>query len=226
MNDKVCLPEATQLKPLVIFGTGDMAQLAAYCFRHDGAREVVAFTVDADYCHAESFDGLPLVDFAQVASIYPSSSHDMYVAIGYSKRNTIREQKYEAARALGYTLASYISPRASTFPDFSCGDNCFIFEDNTIQPFVHIGCNVTLWSGNHIGHHSSIGNHCFVTSHVVVSGGVRVEQNCFIGVNATIRDRVTIADHGVIGAGALILGDTEARGVYVAEATQRSNARA
>ena len=50
------------------------------------------------------------------------------------------------------------------------GENCFIFEDNTIQPFVKIGDDVVLWSGNHIGHHAEIGDHCFISSHVVISG--------------------------------------------------------
>ena len=50
------------------------------------------------------------------------------------------------------------------------GDNCFILEDNTVQPFVTIGNNVTLWSGNHIGHDSVIEDDCFISSHVVVSG--------------------------------------------------------
>ena len=31
----------------VIFGTGDIAQIAAYYFERDGLAEVVAFTVDA-----------------------------------------------------------------------------------------------------------------------------------------------------------------------------------
>ena len=31
-----------------------------------------------------------------------------------------------------------------------------------------------LWSGNHIGHHTTIDDHCFITSHVVISGNVNV----------------------------------------------------
>ena len=37
---------------------------------------------------------------------------------------------------------------------------------------VRIGNDVVLWSGNHIGHDSTIGDHCFIASHVVVSGNV------------------------------------------------------
>ena len=102
------------------------------------------------------------------------------------------------------------------------GENCFIFEDNTIQPFVSIGNNVTLWSGNHIGHHSVIRDHTFIASHVVISGGVEIGEQCFIGVNATLRDHIKVGDRCVIGAGALLLADAAPEGVYVGAATDRS----
>jgi UDP-3-O-[3-hydroxymyristoyl] glucosamine N-acyltransferase len=92
----------------------------------------------------------------------------------------------------------------------------------TIQPFVTIGNNVTLWSGNHIGHHSRIGDNCFLTSHVVVSGGVEIGNNCFLGVNATIRDHIKIASHCVVGANTLILKDTQEKGVYIGNPAELS----
>jgi UDP-3-O-[3-hydroxymyristoyl] glucosamine N-acyltransferase len=92
---------------------------------------------------------------------------------------------------------------------FTCGDNCFILEDNTIQPFATIGNDVVMWSGNHIGHHSVIKDHVFITSHVVVSGACTIEPHCFLGVNATIRDETILARETLVGAGALILRDTK-----------------
>ena len=114
-------------------------------------------------------------------------------------------------------MANYISSRCSSLSQFQPGDNCFILEDNTIQPYVKIGNNVVLWSGNHIGHDVLIEDHCFITSHVVVSGFVKIERNCFLGVNATIRDGITIAPETLIAAGAIIMKDTEEKGVYLAQ---------
>jgi sugar O-acyltransferase (sialic acid O-acetyltransferase NeuD family) len=208
-----------EVLPLVIFGAGDIAQLAAFYFRHDGRREIAAFTVDREYLQGDTFDGLPLVAFDEILELYPPDRYDMFVALSYAKRNTVRETKVAAADVLGYRLASYVSSRASMFPNVAVGRNCFILEDNTVQPFVRIGDNVTLWSGNHIGHHSTVEDHCFVTSHVVISGGVTVGHHCFIGVNTTVRDHVTLGASGIIGAGSLILGDTVERGVYIASAT-------
>jgi UDP-3-O-[3-hydroxymyristoyl] glucosamine N-acyltransferase len=95
------------------------------------------------------------------------------------------------------------------------GDNCFILEDNTIQPFVRIGSNITLWSGNHIGHDSTIEDHCFITSHVVVSGNCTVGAYSFIGVNATLRNSIRVAENSLIAAGAVVMQDTVEKGVYL-----------
>jgi sugar O-acyltransferase (sialic acid O-acetyltransferase NeuD family) len=146
----------------------------------------------------------------------------MFIALSYSKLNEVRKEKYLAAKALGYRLASYISSHATVLNQGRMGDNCFIFEDNTIQPFVTIGNNVTLWSGNHIGHHSTIHDHCFIASHVVISGGVEIGESCFIGVNATLRDHIKVGKQCVIGAGALLLSDAEPEGVYIGQATERA----
>lgn len=209
-------------KPLVIFGTGDIAQLAHYYFTHDSEFEVVGFAVDAAYITADMFCGLPVSPFEQVSEQFPPSTHGLFVALSYSKLNQIRKEKYFAAKALGYQLASYVSSHATVLNEFRIGENCFILEDNTLQPFTTVGNNVTLWSGNHIGHHSTIRDHCFIASHIVVSGGVTIEESCFIGVNATIRDHVTIGARCVVGAGALIMTNAEPEGVYIGLATERS----
>lgn len=209
-------------KPLILFGTGQIAELAHYYFSHDSDYNVAAFTVDSDYLCRDVYCGLPLIPFEEIAKQYPPEAYDLFVALSYSNLNTLRKEKFFLAKQKGYILASYISSRATVLTEQSIGENCFILEDNTIQPFTVIGNNVTLWSGNHIGHHSTIHDHTFVASHSVVSGGVDIGEQCFIGVNATLRDHITIGDRCVIGAGALLLADAEPDGVYIGSATERS----
>ena len=210
------------MKPLVIFGTGDIAQLAHYYFSTDSDYQVVAFTVDAAFATEGQLLGLPVVPFEQVTDHYPSQTYELFVALSYAKLNEVRKSKYLAAKAMGYRLASYVSSRASILNQGQIGENCFVLEDNTIQPFAAIGNNVTLWSGNHIGHHSIIHNHCFIASHVIVSGGVEIGESCFVGVNATLRDHIKVGEKCVIGAGALLLADAEPGGVYIGQATERA----
>lgn len=206
---------------IVIFGAGDIAKLAHHYFAIDSGHTVVGFTVDTAFRKADSFERLPLVAFDAVEREFPPSQCQMFVALSYSQMNEIRARKYAEAKARGYELASYISSRCTNLAQEPPGDNCFILEDNTIQPYVRIGSNVTLWSGNHIGHDSVIDDHVFISSHVVISGHVRIGSHCFLGVNATLRNGITLAAKTLVGAGAVIMGDTAEGSVYVARPAQR-----
>jgi len=210
------------VKPLVIFGAGEIAEVAHFYLTHDARREVAGFTVDDDYVKGDTFLGRPVAPFSLVAERFSPSEHDLFVALSYSQLNKLRAARCAEAKAKGYRLASYVSSKATAWPGLVTGDNCFILEDNTIQPFASIGDNVTLWSGNHIGHHAQIKENCFISSHVVISGGVIVKRNSFLGVNATIRDHVTIGEYSVIGAGALVTADVPDCGVVAQAAGQLS----
>jgi sugar O-acyltransferase (sialic acid O-acetyltransferase NeuD family) len=203
------------VKPLIIFGAGEQAEVAHYYFVHDVGVPVRAFTVDPEFVGDGTFVDLPVLPFSEIERHFAPEEHDLFVALGYTRLNALRAERCAQAKAKNYRLASYVSRRASIWPGLEVGENCFILEDNTIQPFVRIGNNVTLWSGNHVGHHSRIGDNCFVTSHVVISGGVSVGDNCFLGVNATIRDHISIGRFSVIGAGALITADVPEHGVMI-----------
>lgn len=209
------------MKELVIFGNGEIAELAYFYFENYSEYKVVAFTVDAEYLKGDFFLNLPNIPLDKISEIFPPHKYSVFVAISYSQVNEIRKKKYEQLKGMGYSFASYISQNISNYAD-SIGENCFILEDNTIQPFVKIGNNVTLWSGNHIGHHTVIEDHCFITSQVVISGGCIIGQSSFIGVNSTLRDHVKVGQLNVIGAGSLILSNTLDKNVFMEKGTVAS----
>jgi len=203
------------LTKVIIFGIADFASLAHFYLKHDTQHDVVAFSVSAQYMPpGGTFEGRPVVAFEEVENMYPASDYLFFAPMSHRKMNRLREGVYNQLKAKGYRLISYVSSRATVWPDAQIGDNCFILEDNTIQPFTPIGNNVVLWSGNHIGHHGVIHDHVLFTSHVVLSGHCTVEPFCFFGVNATIRDGLTIAEGSLIAMAASIIGNTEPWGVY------------
>src|SRR5258706_5782530 len=208
------------MKRLVIYVTGLIAEVAAFYFAKDSTYEVVAFANAAEFIKESTFGGKPVVPFETLEKSHPAAANEAFVAIGYTKTNQVRQARFNEARQKGYKLATYISSRAMYYGT-PVGANGFILEGNVIQPFVKIGDNVTLWSGNHIGHHSKIGDHTFISSHVGVSGGCEIGENCSLGGNATLRDHIKIGEKCVIGAGALLLADAEPEGVYPGAATGR-----
>jgi sugar O-acyltransferase (sialic acid O-acetyltransferase NeuD family) len=210
---------------VVVFGTGQWAALAHFYLTHDSPHDVAAFTVDRPFLSGDRFAGLPVVASDEVERRYPPAEFRMFIPMSFKKMNHLRAQKYDEAIARGYELISYVSSKATTFPGFACGANCFILEDNTIQPFVSIGNDVVMWSGNHIGHHTVIKDHVTITSHVVVSGCCTIEPFCFFGVNATVRDETIVARETLVGMGAVIARDTREFEVYQSDSTTPSRVR-
>lgn len=207
------------MKNLVIFGTQQISEVIGFYFTHDSEYRIVAYCVDADYLKESTFQSRPVVAFEELNTAFPPDNNELFIAISYQGMNAVRAQKFKEGRHAGYRFSRYISSKASHWPGLTIGDNSFVMEENTLQPFTCIGDNTILWSGNHIGHHSRIGDHCFISSHVVVSGNVTVSDYCFLGVNATIRDNVNLAEASLIGAGTIVLEDTAPETVIAAEAS-------
>ncbi|MEE7624903.1 acetyltransferase [Methylobacter sp. Wu8] len=199
---------------VVIFGIKDFAELAHYYLERDSVHEVVAFSVNRDYLPEDPvFRGLPVVAFEDVESLFPPDNHAFFAPMSPKNMNRDREAVYQTIKGKGYQCISYLSSKATVF-DNEIGENCFILENNTLQPFTRIGNNVVLWSGNHIGHHSVIHDHVTFTSHVVMSGHCDIGSYSFFGVNSTLRDGLRIAEGSFVAMASSIVKDTEAWGVY------------
>ncbi len=202
-------------KPLVLIGAGEFAQIAHEYFTHDSDYDVVAFAVERQYLKEATLCGLPVVAYEDLEAKYPAADVTAFVAIPSSDMNRLRTRLYQDAKAKGYRFATYISSRAFAWRNAVVGENTFIFESNVIQPFVTVGNNCVLWSGNHVGHRTVIHDNVFIASHAVISGYCDIGENCFIGVNVTVNDNIKIAPFSVVGSGALIAKDTEAERIYV-----------
>lgn len=183
------------MKKIIIFGINDLAELAWFYMDN-----LEAFTVNKEYLTQNEFHELPVVPFEELEQHYPPSDYYLFAPV---TDNKLREKIYNEGIKKGYEFTSYISPNCTNYAS-SIGKNCFILENNTLQPFTTIGDNVILWSGNHIGHHSIIEDNVFFTSHVVMSGHCHIKNRAFLGVNSTLRDGITIGENSIIGMGSLV----------------------
>lgn len=209
---------ATKQRKLIIVGASAFADIAQQYFEADSPYSVAGFAVETAFLTGDTKNGLPLVPFESMTEYFPPADHDVFVAVTYTQLNRLRARLTMQAKAEGYRLASYISTRAFVWANARIGEHCFIFEDNTVQPFVTIGNDVILWSGNHIGHHSTLGDHCFISSHVVISGFCHVGENSFLGVNSTLANNLTIGKDNWIGPGIVLTQNTEDGALYGAAA--------
>ncbi len=199
---------------IIIFGLEDFAELANYYLTNDSNHTVAAFCVNKEFMPSKRIKGgLPIVAFEEVVEKFSPKEYQFFAPMAPNDMNRIRENIYNSIKNKGYSLISYISSKATLFGN-KIGDNCFILENNTIQPFVTIGNNVILWSGNHIGHHSIIEDHVMFTSHVVLSGHCIVKNNCVLGVNSTIRDGIVLEEGTFVAMSASIVRNTEKWSMY------------
>lgn len=206
-------------KKLIIVGDSAFAEIAYEYFTYDSDYEVVAFSVEQPYLKKETLFDLPIVAFETLEQHYAPADHAVFVAATYTQFNRLRTRLANEAKAKGYALASYISSRAFVWRNVTVGEHCFIFEDNTVQPFVTIGNNCVLWSGNHIGHHSHVRDNCFISSHVVISGFCEIGENCFLGVNATLANNVTVGRDNWVAPNICLLKNTPPNSLYKAVKT-------
>lgn len=199
---------------VVIFGCGNIAELAFYYLRDDSEYEVCAFTQHSAYLTNKFFMDLPVVPFENIEEFYPPKEFYLFAPISANRLNKFRESVYVEGKNKGYRFISYISSKALCFTK-EIGENCFILENNVIQYRVQIGNNCVLWSGNHIGHHSIIKDHVFITSHVVISGMCSIGSYSYLGVNCSLRDNLIVAPNTVIGMASCLTKNTEGFNIYV-----------
>ncbi|MCS3802732.1 sugar O-acyltransferase (sialic acid O-acetyltransferase NeuD family) [Chromobacterium alkanivorans] len=204
-----------QTNKVFIVGTGEFAQIAYEYFTYDSDFEIVAFCVNKEYIKTATLYGLPVIPYEEIQERLPAGEYLAFTGIPASDMNRTRTRFYQDLKSMGYAFATYVSSRAFVWRNVSIGENSFIFEMNTLQPFVTVGNNCILWSGNHVGHRTVIQDNCFVASHAVISGYCEIGCGSFIGVNATFNDNVKIAENCLIGAAAHLTKDTEPERIYI-----------
>ncbi|MGE8408685.1 MAG: acetyltransferase [Pseudomonas sp.] len=203
------------MRKVVIFGVLDTAQLAHYYLKKDPTVEVVAFTVHERYIpESKQYEGLPVVPFETLEDWFPSSEYMLFAPMTGRKMNRLRESVYLQGKDKGYDFFTYVSPRA-TINDNVIGENCFIFENTVLEPFVTIGNNVVIWSASQVSHHSVVKDHVFMATHVVLSGHCEVNAYSWLGSGSTLINHCTLGEGTCVGLGALITRDTQPWQLYI-----------
>jgi sugar O-acyltransferase (sialic acid O-acetyltransferase NeuD family) len=211
------LSSTKSLEPqrVVVVGAGEQADIAHEYLTHDSPHEVVGFAVERAFLDRDTHRGLPVVPLDELGARFDPGSYRTLVAISSTQLNRVRRRLFGLVKDAGFTCITYVSSRAFVWRNVEIGENSFVFEHNVLQHQVRVGDNVVLWSGNHVGHQSVIEDDCFISSHVVIPGYCRIGRGSFLGVNSCLADGLTLGPDCVVGAGAVLVRDAEARTVYV-----------
>lgn len=203
---------------IVIFGTGLISEVAkTYIDRH-GPDRIVGFTVDAAYRTSDSFHDLPVVAWERLEERFPPDSTLLLGPLSYQRLNEFRRERHQEGRARGYGFASFVHPGSHVYTT-DIGENCFILENNVIQPYARIGAGVIIWSGNHIGHHAAIGDYCFLASQIGLGGNSRLGRGCFLAGKVGVESDVEVGDACFLDTGVLVKKDLPAESVVRSRAS-------
>jgi sugar O-acyltransferase (sialic acid O-acetyltransferase NeuD family) len=204
-------------KPLLIFGTGDLAKVVIGYFLKDSEYDVSACVATRDAIRQSNFMGFEIVPFEEVESAYPPEEFQMFIAVGYKRMNHIRARFYHEAKGKGYKLATYISSRALCMEGVTVGENCLICENSVIHISSRIGDNTVISGGCYIAHNNAIGDHVFSSAHFSTGGYVKIGNHAFLGLNSCVTEKINVAPYTVVGAGVTISKDTKEWTVYKAQ---------
>lgn len=203
---------------IVVFGAGQIADVARTYIDAHGPDRIVGFTVDAAFRRGDSFAGRPLVDWEHLERYFPPNQVKLLGPLSYRRLNEFRRNRHREGKERGYSFASFIHPACHNYAEH-IGENTFILESNIIQPFVRIGDGVMMWSGNHIGHHCIVGDYCFFASQVGLGSGVQLGDECFLLGKAGVESGLRIGPRSFLGTAVIVRKHLEAGSVVLASAS-------
>ena len=201
-------------KNLIIYGDSSYAEMIAHYFQTDSEYQVVAFCVDRDYKTREKIGDLPVVILEDIENYYSPKEHHIFAAIGYKSVRT-HKSLFEKIAGLSFPVASYISSKAIVDLSSKIGMNCLILPGVILEPNTIIEENCFINSGAIVCHNSLIKAHSILASGSLIGGYTTIGESSLIGFNATVAELLHVGTETLLGAGSLLLQNTEDHTMYV-----------
>lgn len=203
------------MKKAIIFGTGLLADVVCYFLDKEKNFEVCGYTVDSQYLNSSEYMGLPLIGFEDVEKVFPPEDYGIFICMGYTNMNTVREEKFYIAEKKGYEILSYRHSTAIVNAK-SVGKGNIIMENVIIGPFSEIGDGNIFYPNTNLAHHVKVNNFNLFAASSSIAGCCSIGSNCFLGINCTVKNNIVIADKTLVGGACYISKNTKPCGVYAA----------
>ena len=88
-----------------------------------------------------------------------------------------------------------------------------------------IGNDVKIDNLVHIAHNVNIGNRCKIIALAMIGGSVTIEDDCWISPSSSIRDWRKISEGALVGLGAVVTKDIEAKAIVVGNPAKSINTK-
>lgn len=202
------------MKPVIVFGTGDFADIVSFLLENKMQRTIAAYAVHERYRSGDLWRNRPLVSLEESAALYPPTDFDAVLAVIGRKMFRQREELFMEIGDKGYSLINVVDPSAAVDTE-AVGRSNIIFSNVSVEAHCRIGDGNIIWHNTVLPHHNRVGNFNNLAPSVSLSGYSTVGNHCFIGNNVCIKNRIHVPDYCFIGAGAYVSGQLKENTVMV-----------
>ncbi|GAA4907404.1 hypothetical protein GCM10025789_28630 [Tessaracoccus lubricantis] len=198
--------------PLTIIGAGSYAstivELAESC-----GYSVDALLDDDPVKVGSDIDGIRVDGPIAAALERLPDGASVAVAIGH---NDTRLKWLMECRHRGLTTPHLISPHAVVSPRADIGDAVYLHPGCHVWSHASLALGTILSPHATVAHHTSLAASCFVSSGANVGASITVGEASMFGMASAVSTGVRhVSPHTLVGAGAVVIRDTEPYGVYV-----------
>lgn len=127
----------------------------------------------------------------------------------------VRRTVVQSLVGAGAQFHTFVDDRAVIGGGVTIGEGSIICPGAVISANVSVGAHVHVNFNCSVGHDTELGALTTLSPAVNIMGEVVVGEGAFFGGSAVILPRITVGDRSVVGAGAVIIRNTEPFGIYV-----------
>jgi len=202
------------MKPFIIFGNGDFADIVEYIIVEEMHEEVAGYTVNEAFLSDSEWKGKPVVPLERIEKYFNPVLYNFSIAYEGRDLYGTRETIMAAMAERGFSFENVISSSANV-TNARIGVGNIIMQDVLIAPFAELGDGNVFWGTSQIQHHNRVGNfNCFAPG-MATCGYTVIPDHCFFGANCTIKSGIHISNRTFVGANAYVDNDTDVGAVWL-----------
>ncbi len=134
------------------------------------------------------------------------------IAVGL---NEGRRRLAAQIEGMGWDFASVVHPKAAVAKDAEISPGVVICAGAVVNPGARLGPHVIVNSRAVIEHDCIVETCAHIAPGACLGGGVHVRAGALIGIRAAVLPGIRIGEEAVVGAGAVVTADVDARAVVV-----------
>lgn len=157
-----------------------------------------------DYSNETLKNGINLLPFSAIKSMYLPSRIEIVIAIGEPQN---RKLVYDEVAQAGCKFATLVHPSVFVPDTTNIGAGCIIGSLCFISCDVSIGSNSYIMPLSSVGHDCALGNHVCVSSKASFGGACQILEGAYIGLGATIKEQIKVGSWSIVGMGSVVYQD-------------------